>query len=381
MSLLIRAATALLVGVVVVSLAPDPRESVEAEMVGMSGALRGQVVGRGFTLEPGDVVVAENAPGRVLIVDRDFDDVDVIASGLDQPHGVAIDTADGSVLIAEFGAGRVIRLLPTGDVDVLDAPLDAPEDVVVEPGGAVVVSDREGGRVVRITGAGSEIVADALAGPAGVDAAAGMLAVAVRNTPPDGQILAGPVGGTSLELFNEPFQVPAHIDVSPDGLDVFLADEGGRIVSARAGGAKRVIRPGNLDLPVGLAIDSGAASPGDETLLTSVRDGLLRLHIESGETLDQRSLDDPVGIDVVPETVDDPPPSTTSSSTSTSTTQPGVAVPQTTVSTDLGDAGGGNGGGGGSGIPLVPIAIGACGLAVLWFILRQLGIGPFARRG
>jgi DNA-binding beta-propeller fold protein YncE len=54
--------------------------------------------------------------------------VDVLASGLDTPVGVTVTSA-GDVLVTESGAGRVVRVTPSGTEPVLDG-LGCPQGIL-----------------------------------------------------------------------------------------------------------------------------------------------------------------------------------------------------------------------------------------------------------
>ncbi|MBP6682984.1 MAG: hypothetical protein KA159_06680, partial [Halioglobus sp.] len=65
--------------------------------------------------------------GRVLVVDSSG--VEVLAGGLRQPLGVAID-ADGNCLVSESGMGRVVKLVRGVVETVLDG-LQSPQGILV----------------------------------------------------------------------------------------------------------------------------------------------------------------------------------------------------------------------------------------------------------
>lgn len=89
----------------------------------------------GVALSPGGVVVAELGTGRVLSLQTGG--VEVLATGLREPVGVAID-ADGACLVAEAGAGRVVRANGSG-VDTVLADLQRPQGILVRNGALFVV--------------------------------------------------------------------------------------------------------------------------------------------------------------------------------------------------------------------------------------------------
>jgi sugar lactone lactonase YvrE len=98
----------------------------------------------------------------------------LLADGLDQPHGVAI--ANGKVVVAELGAGRVL-LVGSAGTEELAKGLNEPRDVAISPDGDCYVSESGAGRVVRIAGGSAEVVVDGLAEPHGLAVSSGKLYV------------------------------------------------------------------------------------------------------------------------------------------------------------------------------------------------------------
>jgi sugar lactone lactonase YvrE len=96
---------------------------------------------QGETIMPTEVVRGDIDPARV----------DVMASGLSQPRGVAV--GNGVVYVAETGNRRVIAIdAETGEL--VASPFDAivlaePFDLVVQPDGAIVVLDAGTGQLLR----------------------------------------------------------------------------------------------------------------------------------------------------------------------------------------------------------------------------------------
>lgn len=96
------------------------------------------------------------------------------AAGLRTPGGMAFD-AQGNLLVADTGSHRVRRVAADGTVEnivgtgvagsqggtttALGAQLNSPSDVVVNKAGDVFVCDRLNGRILRVRGTGSAIVA------------------------------------------------------------------------------------------------------------------------------------------------------------------------------------------------------------------------------
>lgn len=123
------------------------------------------------------------AEGRLLHYTSQFGDVRTYdpqtgttrdrARGLNRPIGIAVGP-DGSLVVAETGAGRVVAVDAGGDteagtVTVLAEGLDQPTDVAFDAEGRCYVSEERLGSVLRIDEAGSTVVvADGLGAPQGL---------------------------------------------------------------------------------------------------------------------------------------------------------------------------------------------------------------------
>ncbi|WP_243788414.1 PQQ-binding-like beta-propeller repeat protein [Saccharopolyspora gloriosae] len=91
----------------------------------------------------------------------------VRASGLAGAGGIAVD-ADGALVVAEPGGGRVLSIDRDDVVTALAEGLDAPADVAIDGAGECYVSDQGAGQVLRISADGAEIVAGGIARPQGL---------------------------------------------------------------------------------------------------------------------------------------------------------------------------------------------------------------------
>ncbi|MEU4896982.1 hypothetical protein AB0B12_30825 [Streptomyces sp. NPDC044780] len=92
----------------------------------------------------------------------------VRATGLDRPTGIAVGP-DGSLVVAETGAGRVLRIDDTDTVSVLAEGLDHPLDIAFDAGQRCYVSDDRRGAVLRLEDDGAAVVvADGLGEPQGL---------------------------------------------------------------------------------------------------------------------------------------------------------------------------------------------------------------------
>lgn len=170
----------------------------------------------GVAVSPGGVVVAELGTGRVLSLRSGA--VEVLATGLREPVGVAID-ADGTCLVAEAGAGRVVRLAgPTADTVIAD--LQRPQGILVRDG------------VLYVVDAGAkELIAVDLAGHARQTIASGL-----PVGPPPG-VTPKPLRG--MPPFSGPQGPFAGITAAADGTLYISADGEGSVLAVRPVGHGR----------------------------------------------------------------------------------------------------------------------------------------------
>ncbi|MGY0055544.1 hypothetical protein ACWY4P_03105 [Streptomyces sp. LZ34] len=89
------------------------------------------------------------------------------ATGLKQPLGIAVGP-DGSLVVAEAGAGRVVAIDDSGTLTPLAEGLDHPVDVAFDGEGRCYVSDDRLGVVCRIDDGETVTVADGLGAPQGL---------------------------------------------------------------------------------------------------------------------------------------------------------------------------------------------------------------------
>jgi DNA-binding beta-propeller fold protein YncE len=98
-----------------------------------------------------------------------------LAAGLHELLGLA-QAPDGSVVVAEAGEGRVLKISTAGEVTVLAQGLGRPAGVAVAADGSCYVSEAGKGRVVRING-GISAVVEGLNNPQGLAVAGDQLFV------------------------------------------------------------------------------------------------------------------------------------------------------------------------------------------------------------
>jgi sugar lactone lactonase YvrE len=199
---------------------------------------------------PGEFVVTTSG-GQVSRYRPAMHETEVLADGFDQLYGVAM-AADGAVVAAELGTGRVVSI-KSGRTDMIASGLHDPIGVAIAPDGTCLVSEAGAGRVVRLAGSGVHTVVDDLQRPQGilvlgrqlyvVDAGAKTLIAidledARRHTIASGLPLGAPPGVVPKPLKGmPPFSGPqgpfAGIAAGPDGTLYVSADAEGSVLAVR----------------------------------------------------------------------------------------------------------------------------------------------------
>lgn len=130
---------------------------------------------RGVAAEGSGAFIVTTANGAVMRWKPQAQESELLAEGFDQLMGVAIG-ADGAVLFAELGAGKV-HVLRSGVVETLLEGLDRPSGVAISADGDVYVAESGRGRVARLVGGRAETVLDGLGRPQGLTVGGGKLYV------------------------------------------------------------------------------------------------------------------------------------------------------------------------------------------------------------
>lgn len=211
---------------------------------GYPGFLRG-VAASG----PGEFVVTTSG-GQVARYLPDASETEVLADGFDQLYGVAVSAS--GVVFAELGTGRVLSL-QSGDVQVLASDLREPVGVAIDADGAVLVAEAGAGRVIRVSGSGIDTVVADLQRPQGILVRGGVLYVVdagakeliaadlgsnARRTIAAGLPVGPPPGVTPKPLRGmPPFSGPqgpfAGIAAAADGTLYLSADGDGSVLALR----------------------------------------------------------------------------------------------------------------------------------------------------
>ena len=212
---------------------------------GYPGFLRGLVPSA-----PGEFVVTTSG-GQIGRYRPAADETDFLADGFDQLYGVAI--APSGIVAAEQGTGRVLLVDDGGRVDVIASDLIDPVGVAVTPEGDLLVAESGAGRIVRVTPSGVEPVIEGLGRPQGIVVSGGQLfivdagaqavvsfelATRTRTTIASGLPVGPPPGVVPKPLKGmPPFSGPqgpfAGIAAGPDGTLYVSADGDGSVLALR----------------------------------------------------------------------------------------------------------------------------------------------------
>lgn len=157
-----------------------------------------------------------------------------IAGGFDRPTSI-VALSDGGVIVADTGAGRIVRVEADGSTRTIASGLVSPLGLAVR-GGQILTTEPTGGRVLGIReGAPPALIATGLAAPGGVAAdAAGHVFVAETRTgsllriDPDGSHRKVATGFAFGDAESDPS--PVAMLASPDGGILVAIPTNGSIV-------------------------------------------------------------------------------------------------------------------------------------------------------
>lgn len=158
-------------GLSLAAVTPDGKRSRPGMLLdeGFPGFVRGVAAG------PAGGLYVTTSAGNVASYHPGTHAAQTLASGLNELLGLA-QAPDGSVVVAEAGEGRVLKINAFGEVTVLARGLGRPAGVVVAADGSCYVSEAGKGRVVRVNG-GISSVLEGLSTPQGLALAGDQLFV------------------------------------------------------------------------------------------------------------------------------------------------------------------------------------------------------------
>lgn len=119
---------------------------------GERSTLASVVNGEGLRVLPdGTVLVAETSEDRVVAIDPSGHKSDFV-TGITAPDGIAYDADRARVLVTEDAApGRLLSVdLATGELGTIATGLNAPQTMLIEPDGAIVLAEQGEDRVLRL---------------------------------------------------------------------------------------------------------------------------------------------------------------------------------------------------------------------------------------
>ena len=157
-----------------------------------------------------------------------------VAGGFDRPTSI-LSLSDGGVIVADTGAGRIVRVEADGSTRTLASGLVSPLGLALR-GGQILTTEPTGGRVLGIReGSPPALIATGLAAPAGVAAdSAGRVFVAESRT---GSLLRIDSDGSHRKIANgfafgdaESDPSPIAMLASPDGSILIALPADGSVV-------------------------------------------------------------------------------------------------------------------------------------------------------
>jgi len=215
---------------------------------------------------------------------------DVLATGLDNPIGVAVD-GSGDVFIADTYHNRVVEVEPDGTQLTIGSGLNKPTAVAVDGSGDVFIADTLNSQVVEVKPDGTQIpIGSGLAAPGGV---------AVDGS---GDVFIGDFGhnrvvevepdGTQTTIVSGLNQ-PQGVAVDSQG-DVFIADTGNkRILEVQPDGTQTTVVSG-LTFAPGVAADAA----GDVFIANGFSNQVLEVSADGTQTTFGSGLFTPEGVAV-----------------------------------------------------------------------------------
>lgn len=201
---------------------------------------------RGIAASSLGMLVADNANGRVKILDSTTGDtVGIVGGGAGNgdgqfflPGDIELD-AEGNVYIADAMNGRVQKLDPNGNHVATFGPFNYPAGIGVAPDGTLWVAERGADKIWRVTTAGAKTAFGGSGTGLGQYDSPEDVAVA-----PDGTVVVSDSGNVRMQRLSsqgvalrawDTAGVPAAIDTAPDGDIVYRDVTTQRIRTLRAG--------------------------------------------------------------------------------------------------------------------------------------------------
>ena len=212
----------------------------------------------------GNTFVADYAAGRVVKLTPAGVQSTVPATGLSAPIGVAVDGA-GNLYITDLNLPYAVRIAASGVQTTIGNGLSYPVGIALDAVGDVYIGDQNNNRVVKITPGGAQIPVPVagLNQPWGVavDAAGNVFVADGANS----RVVKITPGGVQTTVPATGLGQPYGVAVDAAG-DVYIADpQNSRVVEVQSGGGAQVTVGTALNYPSGVAVDaSGNVVIGDQ---------------------------------------------------------------------------------------------------------------------
>jgi len=116
-------------------------------------------------LSDGSVIVAETGTGKVLKVSgAEGENRVVLAENLTEPMGLAMSADGKSLYVTDAGSGQIIKIaMDSGDQTVVQSGLSMPEGIAIDDEGTLFIAEVGAQRILRISpGGSSDTIADEL---------------------------------------------------------------------------------------------------------------------------------------------------------------------------------------------------------------------------
>lgn len=176
----------------------------------------------------GSLLIAEWETGSLIRLSPEGES-ERIAIGLNQPSGV-ISSVSGEIFLTLYaagieGAGELVRIDSMGDTHRVLGGLNSPSDLVVSPQGSLVLCEYTTGRILQLDDTGeAELLTDEVASPTALAYdSAGTLYIASRT---DGAIYRRMFDG-SIERVQVGLQHPSDIHIHRNGMLIVLNSQTG----------------------------------------------------------------------------------------------------------------------------------------------------------
>jgi sugar lactone lactonase YvrE len=178
--------------------------------------------------------------------------VSTFASGLDEPIGVAVDSA-GNVYVTNPLGGTVSKVTPAGHVSTFESGFDFPTGLAVDSAGNLYVANYNSDTVSEVTPAGNvSTFAKGLSDPFSLAFHAGNLYVANDGDNTVSEVAPGGV----VTTFATGFAAPSGLAFDSKG-NLYVANNGsGTVSEVPAGGGTSTTFATGVIGPIGLAFDS-----------------------------------------------------------------------------------------------------------------------------